>query len=544
MTLKPGAPSNPDQIPPTPASDSIPLGPPSPPDIEVHRPTDGSRLGSVPVQSGQEVRAAVDRVRRVQKGWGTLEPQDRARRLDGLLTALRDRSEEIADVIEAETGKPRTEALMEVAVCIDLVRFYRARAHRILRTERISTGWMVWKSARLQYEPLGVVGIIAPWNYPLILAMGPTITALFAGNGVVLKPSEFTPFTGLFVAELCREAGIPDGLVEVVTGDGPTGAALVESGVDKVHFTGSPATGRRVMAVAARTLTPVTMELGGKDPAIVLEDANLERAARGIVFGAFYNAGQTCISTERVYVVETVYDPFVRRVTELTRKLRVGVGPDRDVGPMVHRGQAEIVEDHIRDAVAQGAKVVIGGERHDSSSTLIEPTILVDLRPGMKVLGEETFGPVLPIVRVRDEQEAIDQANDSSYGLYASVWTGRRARGRRVAGRLRAGGVSINDTLSHYAVAALPMGGVGDSGFGRTGGVEGLRQMSRTRSVFVDRLGLKRELWWYPYSALSQKIMRSLIQARGRPGLSGLWEGGKTLLGRGVDRSSEGKDGS
>jgi succinate-semialdehyde dehydrogenase/glutarate-semialdehyde dehydrogenase len=505
------------------------------PQIDVYRPTDGSRLGSVPVQSGTEVRAAVERVRAVQRGWGTLAPQDRARRMEPLLTVMRDRAEEIADVIQAETGKPRGEALAEVAVCLDLIRYYRRNASRILRTRRVPTAWMFWKSGRFTWEPFGVVGVIAPWNYPLILSLDPTVTALFAGNGVVLKPSEYTPFTGLFVAELCRDAGLPEGLVEVVTGDGPTGAALVESGVDKVHFTGSTATGRRVMGMAARSLTPVTMELGGKDPAIVLEDADLERAARGIVFGGFYNAGQTCVSTERVYVVETVFEPFVRRVVELTRQLRTGAGPgaDRDVGPMAHEAQAGIVETHIRDAVARGARVVIGGERSDPTSPFIEPTVLVDIAPGSKVLEEETFGPVLAIVRVRDEQEAIDRANEGSYGLYASVWTRRTERGRRVAGRLRAGGVSVNDTLSHYAMPALPLGGVGDSGFGRTRGEEGLLQMSRSRSLFVDRLGLRKELWWYPYSDFDLRVFRSLIAWRGTLGPAGLWRAVRTFLKRG-----------
>jgi acyl-CoA reductase-like NAD-dependent aldehyde dehydrogenase len=504
----------------------------SPRTLKVLRPTDGQPLGEVPIQTADEVRAAVDRVRRVQKGWGTLAPEDRARRMKGLLQVLEQRVDEIADVIEAETGKPRPEALTEVVVCVDLVRHYMKTAPRVLRPRRISTAWMIWKSARVEREPYGVVGVISPWNYPLILAMDPAVTALFCGNGVVIKPSEFTPYTGLFVQEICQEAGLPKGLVEVVTGDGPTGAALVESGVDKVHFTGSPATGRRVMALAARSLTPVTMELGGKDPAIVLEDANLERAARGIVFGAFYNAGQTCISTERVYAVETIHDQLVRRLTELARELRAGVGPDRDVGPMSNPGQLAIVEDHIRDALAKGAQVVLGGVRSDPESPVVEPTILVDVKPGMKVLEEETFGPVLPVVRVRDEADAIDQANASPFGLFASVWTRRAGRGRRVAGRLNAGGVSVNDTLSHYGVPGLPMGGVAASGFGRTRGEDGLREMSRTRSILVDYLRLERELWWYPYSGFTTRVLRALLAYRSLGGVRGLWRGAAALFER------------
>ncbi len=505
--------------------------------LEVVRPADGISLGSIPVASSQEVREAVDGARRVQDGWGSLEAKDRARRLADLQDVLRARSEEVADIIVAETGKPRVEALAEVVVCLETIRHYRRTAPRTLRPRRASTGWMLWKSARVLREAHGVVGIISPWNYPLILSLDPTITALFAGNAVVLKPSEFTPYTGLFVGELCRAAGLPERLVSVVPGDGTTGAALVGAGVDKIHFTGSSATGRVVMAAAARHLTPVTLELGGKDPAIVLEDADLERAARGIVFGAFYNAGQTCISTERVFVVETVYEPLLRRLVELVGELRSGVRDPRDVGPMCHEGQLSIVEEQLRDAVEKGARVLIGGLRPDGSGRVIPPTILTDVQPGMKILEDETFGPVLPVIKVRDEKEAVDRVNEGPFGLFASVWTRRRERGMRVARSLRAGGVSINDTLSHYALPDLPMGGVGGSGFGRTRGDAGLLEMTRTRSILEDRLGLRRELWWYPYSKVSLRLHRALVEARGRGGWRGLAEAGRALFRRGADDS-------
>lgn len=503
--------------------------------IEVYRPGDGASLGSVPTATPADVAEAVRTVRRVQPGWGSLEPADRARRLADLQEALRSRSEEAADVIVSETGKPRVEALAEVLVCLETIRHYRKVAPRVLRPRRPSTGWMLWKSARVLREPHGVVGVISPWNYPLILAMDPTVTALFAGNGVVLKPSEYTPYTGLFLEDLCRGAGLPEGLVSVVTGDGSAGAALVGAAVDKIHFTGSTATGRRVMAGAAESLTPVTLELGGKDPAIVLEDADLERAARGIVFGAFYNAGQTCVSTERVFVVETVYEPFLRRAVELVRELRVGVAGERDVGPMCHPGQLAIVEDHLRDALDRGARVLAGGGRDREGGRVVLPTILVDVERGMKILEEETFGPILPVVKVRDEREAIDRANEGSFGLFASVWTRRRARGVRVARSLRAGGVSINDTLSHYALPSLPMGGVGQSGFGRTRGEAGLLEMTRTRSIFEDRMGLRREPWWYPYSGVSLRLHRTLVEWRGGRGWDGVVRTLRALLGRTED---------
>jgi len=375
------------------------------------------------------------------------------------------------------------------------------------------------------------VGAITPWNYPFILVMDCVTPALFAGNGVVVKPSEVTPLTALLVPRLLEEAGLPGGLVQVVPGDGATGRALVQAGVDRIAFTGSTATGRKVMEAAASTLTPVTLELGGKDAAIVLEDADLERAARGIVFGAFFNAGQTCISVERVYVVRSVYQPFVERVTELARALRVGSGENADVGPIIAPAQMGIIERQVDAALAGGARALCGGGRA-SGSPFYPPTVLVDVDESMEVVREESFGPLLPIVAVEDEAEAVRRANSTPYGLFASVWTGDRRRGLATARKLRAGGVSVNDVLSHYGVASLPMGGVGDSGFGRRRGVEALDDMTRTRTLFADRAGLRRETYWFPYSTESVRVMRALVQWRARGGLGGLAALIRGLLGK------------
>jgi acyl-CoA reductase-like NAD-dependent aldehyde dehydrogenase len=412
------------------------------------------------------------------------------------------------------------EALAEVAVVAGLGRHYLKRAPRVLGRRRAPTGWMVWKRAWTEREPWGVMGVISPWNYPFVLTAEPTLTALFGGNGVVLKPSEYTPFTGAILEELVEGAGLPPDLVRVVQGRGETGRALIHSGIDKLHFTGGPETGRRILFEAAPLLLPVSLELGGKDPAIVLEDADQERAARGIVFGGFFNAGQTCLSTERVYVVDAIHDEFLRKLVRQVQALRVGSGGEVDLGPMTTSEQLAVVEEHLQDALARGARVACGGERLDPGSNLLHPTVLTDVPDDALVLTDETFGPVLPVVRVRDEDEAVLRANELPMGLFASVWTGDRKRGEAVARRLRAGGASVNDTLSHWGVPSLPMGGVGESGYSRVRGDEGLREFTRARAFLVDLTGLGREPWWFPYTPLSRRLMRGLTDWEGLRGLS------------------------
>jgi len=438
------------------------------------------------------------------------------------LGAIEGRAGEIEDTVVAETGKPRTEAMVEVITVVDHILHNLKVAPGFFRPRRVPTGWMIWKSAFVQREPLGVIGVVSPWNYPFILSMKPAVTALFGGNGVVLKPSEFTPYSGLLVEDLALDAGLPEGLVQVVLGGGATGEALVRSGVDKIFFTGGSGTGRAVLAAAAESLTPAVLELGGKDPAIVLEDANLERAARGIVWGGLQNAGQACISVERVFVVEEVYDAFLRELLNLVKKVRVGSTPEVEVGPMTTASQLAWVEDQLAEAREAGATVMMGGVRTDPASNVLQPTVLTELWPESGILRNETFGPVLPIVRVKDAEEAVRRANETPLALSASVWTADRARGMDLAGRIRAGAVSVNDALVHFGIPGLPFGGVGESGFGRTNGEEGLRELTRTRSVAVDRLGLKREPWWYPYSRSTERLLRATLLFRLKGGLRGL----------------------
>jgi acyl-CoA reductase-like NAD-dependent aldehyde dehydrogenase len=493
--------------------------------LEVRRPADGSTVGAVPVTSQVEVLKAVERARLVQRHWIDLSAEARFRTLARLSEVVGDNAEAIAQVIRSETGKPEIEAMTEVLMVIDLLRYYDEVAPRILRRQWVKTGWLLGKSAYIYREPYGVVGLITPWNYPFLLPMDVIAAALYSGNAVVVKPSEYTPFTALKILDLCAAAGVPDGLVQLVPGDASTGEALSGAGVDKLVFVGSPRVGRKVAARAAETLTPVALELGGKDAAIVLEDADLDRAAQGIVFGAFFNAGQTCLSIERVLVVESVHDEFVEKVAAIAKQLRVGTSGEYDVGPITTPGQLRIVEDQVEDALLRGARVVAGGHRAAEGTSLFLPTVLADVDASMKVMWEETFGPLLPIVRVRDQEEAVRLVNVNPFGLAASVWTEDRERGEALGERLRAGTVSVNDVLSHYGIPGLPVGGTGESGYGRRRGVAGLEELTRSRSVVIHRTGLSRELWWFPYNKKGLRLVQVLIEARQEEGIRRLWAG-------------------
>jgi acyl-CoA reductase-like NAD-dependent aldehyde dehydrogenase len=452
-------------------------------------------------------------------------------RLARIFTRRRD---EVVEAVRAETGKPKVEALAEVLAAVELLHHYARIAPSVLRTVQVGTGFLAGKSAHVVREPWGVVGAITPWNYPFLTPQDAITSAVTAGNAIVVKPSEFTPRSARIIPGMSVEAGLPEGLVQVVEGDGTVGAALVTAGVDKVVFTGSSATGRRVMADAAGGLTPVLLELGGNDPAIVLEDADLERAAHGIVFGAFFNAGQTCLSTERVLVVTDVYDAFLRRVTALAATLRAGEEGGTDVSRLVTPAQRRIVREQLREVRDAGATLHTGSVPLEEEPRVISPVVVTGAEEGSALLRHETFGPVLPMIRVQDEEEAIREANGTPYGLFASVWTRDLVRGERVARRLRAGGVSVNDTLTHYAIPGLPMGGVGDSGFGVRRGEDGLREMTRPRTVLLHRWGMKREFYWFPYSERATRWVEALVVLRGNGWIRGLPEALRVLRRRGA----------
>jgi acyl-CoA reductase-like NAD-dependent aldehyde dehydrogenase len=473
-------------------------------------------VGSIEVQTAADVEAAVERAHKAQPAWAELGIQARARYLERAVRVLLARQEEFIDVICSETGKPRLEALAtEILTACDALQFYAKRARHILADRTVPVHLLKTKKLKLCYRPLGVVGIITPWNFPFILSLNPTAQALVAGNAVVLKPSEVTPFSGRLVEELFRDAGLPDGVFQLLQGDGETGAALVEAQIDKLSFTGSVRTGRRIAEVCGRRLIPCTLELGGKDPMIVCADADLARAARGAVYGAFANSGQVCTSTERVYVVEDVADEFTRRVLDETRALRQDSTGEFDVGAIACPQQLEIIDSHVADAVEKGARVLAGGRRNPAHAGLFyEPTVLDGVTHRMRIMREETFGPVLPIMRVADEAEALRLANDSGYGLNASIFTGDRRHGVELARSIESGCVVVNDCMLTYGVPESPFGGIKQSGIGRVNGELGLRSYCNVQSILIDRFGSPSEPLWYPYSArkltLIQRAMKVL----------------------------------
>ena len=488
--------------------------------IEVFNPATRAKVGEVPVQGRAEVAAAVQRARGAQHEWAARSFRERAKLLYRYRDVLVDNKERIADVLTSETGKPRGDAYgVELFYVCDAIGFWAKRAAGFLADQKIRPHLLMTKRVYSTYVPMGVVGIIGPWNFPLNLTIGDAVPALMAGNAVVIKPSEVTPFSALLGVELAGAAGFPEGLLQTVTGYGQTGGDLVDL-VDMVHFTGSVATGKKVAQRATAQLKPVTLELGGKDPMIVLRDADLERAANAAVWGGLVNAGQVCISVERVYVEEPVYDAFVHKVVERVKALRQGLADgDVDIGSMTFPPQLEKVESHVADAVAQGAKVLTGGRRNPSLPGLFyEPTVLVDVSHDMTAMRDETSGPTIPIMRVRDEEEAIRLANDSPYGLGASVWTKDATRGRALARRIESGAVCVNDCLVNYLTVDAPMGGRKESGLGRRHGAEGIRKYCHQQTVVVDRFGLKSEFFWYPSSPAKRRLVSRALNLLYRSG--------------------------
>jgi len=468
-------------------------------------PATGEVLREFDCAGEAEVRAAVARARAAQPAWNALGISARNDVLRRFQQVLQKRKSDVAHLITREAGKPVGEALVtEVVVALDATRFCIQNAPAVLRSERLHYGnpAMRAKTGRILHEPWGVVGIIAPWNYPFSIPASEMVAALAMGNAVVLKPSEFTPLCAIELVGLLSAAGLPQGVVEVVVGDGGTGAALLASNIDKIIFTGSVATGKRVAAAAAARLLPAVLELGGKDPMIVLEDADVNVASSGAIWGAFVNAGQTCLSVERCYVVRRHYERFAALCAEKAAKLRVGNGLDAntDVGPLIHERQLQVVEEQVNDALARGARLLAGGKRlPELGANFYAPTVLADVNHSMRIMREETFGPVLPIMSVADEAEAVRLANDSEFGLAASVWTGNTVRGERIAAQLQAGTVMINDAVTCFGISEAPHGGVKSSGLGRTHGRAGLEEMVRPKFVDSDALGRVRRPWWYGY---------------------------------------------
>jgi acyl-CoA reductase-like NAD-dependent aldehyde dehydrogenase len=468
----------------------------------VSNPATGEAFARASLLDAGQAADAVGAASAAFPAWSRTSFRERTRLLDRLRQAIVDEADDVARLIESEQGKPFAEALtVEVFSSLADLQHLSRYAEDLLRDDALEAQQILLahKETRLTYAPIGVVLVIKPWNYPWAQSLPVVASALVAGNTVVLKPAPAATLVGLRLGALARKAGFPNGVVNVVAVDDAVAAALVEDPrVGKIVFTGSVATGRKVMAAAAKNLTPVVLELGGKDPAVVCRDADLDRAAKGIVWAACVNAGQTCASVERVYVEKPVAEAFLAKVVEETRRLRLGGEGARDVGPLTLERQRRVVEEHVADAVAKGARVLLGGTRPDGPGLFYPPTVLVDVDHTMTVMREETFGPVLPVMVVNDLDEAIRLANDSSYGLTASGWTTSEETARRLQGELQAGVVSINDHASSYVEPTAPWGGVKWSGIGRIHGLLGLREMVQPKYVSSDR-GRGPELWWYPY---------------------------------------------
>jgi acyl-CoA reductase-like NAD-dependent aldehyde dehydrogenase len=493
--------------------------------IQVENPATGEIIATVPDMGPEQVAEMAARGRAAQPEWEAYGFDGRARVLLRMQKWVMDNAERIVQTICEETGKTYEDAeLAEIGYAGNAFGFWAKEAAGYLADERVKTSQklVLGKKIVLRYRPLGLIGVIGPWNYPLTNSFGDCIPALAAGNAVIMKPSEITPLTSLLLAEGLRECGMPENVLQIATGRGPTGAALIEH-VDMIMFTGSTRTGRKVAEEAAKRLIPVSLELGGKDPMIVLSDADLERAANFATYFSMQNAGQTCISIERAYVEEPVYDEFVAKVSEKVRALRVGrpAGPGSvEVGAITFPPQMDTIKDHVQDAVQRGARVLVGGNELSGPGRFFEPTVLVDVDHTMKCMTEETFGPTLPIMRVRDVEEAVRLANDSPYGLGASVFTRDAQRGETIARRIEAGAANVNDALINYTVLELPMGGAKASGLGSRHGAGGIRKYCSQQSIVVtDKLAMKKEVFMYPYKSRTSRMLAGFFKfmyGRGR----------------------------
>lgn len=495
------------------------------PKITSLNPATGEILRELECADVAQVQAAVARARAAQGAWSQLGVKRRVGLLREFQARLHARKSEIATAITREAGKPLAEALVtEVLVVLDAARFLIDNAWHLLREEPLPHGSLATKlkRGRLLREPHGVIGIISPWNYPFSIPATETLAALVAGNAVVLKPSELTPLVALELAELLHASGIPQDVFQVVIGEGPTGAALLNSAIDKLVFTGSVRTGKRIATAAAERLLPVVLELGGKDPMLVLKDADIDVASSAAVWGAFVNAGQACLSVERCYAHRSLFDSFAAACAAKTKQLRLGNGMDAntDVGPMIHEPQVQIVEAHVEDAKARGARVLVGGRRLPELGTnFYAPTVLANVTHEMRIMREETFGPVLPIMAFDDQEEAVRLANDSEYGLAASVWTRDAKRGERLARRIHAGTVMVNDVISCFGISEAPHGGVKASGIGSTHGRFGLEEMVRLKYLDTDRVPRMKKLWWHAYGESFRRQMEGFLDLQFGRGL-------------------------
>jgi acyl-CoA reductase-like NAD-dependent aldehyde dehydrogenase len=474
-------------------------------------PATGDVVGTFPVHDEAEVRQAVQQARKASRWWQDLGFDGRKQRLRAYTGVLTRRRDELLHLISRENGKPRVDAFIEHLLAVEHLDWAAKNARRIMKPRKVG-GSMLLANVKpiLEYQPLGVVGVIGPWNYPLFTPMGSIAYALAAGNAVVFKPSEFTPAVGVWLADAFKEAVPEEPVFQVITGYGETGAALCRAGVDKLAFTGSAPTGRKIMAACAETLTPVLLELGGKDAMLVDADADITAAASAALWGSCSNAGQTCIGVERVYVVDAVYDAFVAALLIAAKDMKAG-GDNAVIGPMTMPKQLDIVREHVEEALDRGATAVVGG-RASVHAPYIDPIILVDVPEDARVMREETFGPVLPVTRVRDLDEGIERANRTSYGLGAAVFA--KKRGYEAARKMRSGMTSVNSVLAFAGFPSLPFGGVGESGFGRIHGEDGLKEFTRPKSIALQRFSTPAEMMSFDRPAWLPKLAAKLGDLR------------------------------
>jgi len=480
--------------------------------IEAVNPATGERIRTYETATDQQISDTFSKARKASHQWKDLSIEKRCSYLKEFRKVIVGRKDEIVEAIKLDTGKPDVEALMsDVLATLTMIKYYEDNAEKILKTEKRKTPTEYPKNGSyVDYIPMGVVAIISPWNYPFQLSVVPTITALAAGNTVVLKPSEITPITGEKIEEFFSKAGFPEGVFQSLQGGGKVGEKMIEEKPDKVFFTGGVETGKKVMEKASDHLIPIELELGGNDAMIVFEDSDLDRAVKGAVYGSLANAGQLCVAVERIYVQESIEEEFTQKILEEIEKIDIGIERDVEMGPMILERQIDVVKNHVEDALEKGADLLTEVRKEDN---FLHPIVLSQVTHNMKIMQEETFGPTIPIMSFNDEEEAIELANDTQYGLNASVWTKNKRKAKRVVSQLETGNCYVNDAVKNIGSPYLPFGGVKNSGIGRYHGPEGLKSFTETRSVMINK-NEGNELNWFPYDQELYDDIRDLIDAK------------------------------